>query len=295
MSQGISRQQRLKILDQEEIQTLYKLPSFTQEEREHYFALFATEQAVLDELKTTKSKVFFLLQLGYFKARKMFFPFSFSDAEEDINYLRVSRFTGLSLKKFEISKRTRLKHQRLILDLCGYRTCDVAAREKLEARAQQAAVVCGKPIYVFRQILKLMEEQRIVSPAYSSLQDMIGKALTHEQNRIGEILRRQLKFSDIKKLNELLDDTSSLHAITQLKREPSDFSATEIKRESERGMQIRESYALSQRVLPALKISNESIKYYASLVGYYSVFRLNRFESWTAYLYLLCLRVLTYR
>ena len=33
-------------------------------------------------------------------------------------------------------------------------------------------------------------------------------------------------------------------------------------------------YALAQRVLPVLEISNESIKYYASLVSYYSVYKL---------------------
>ncbi len=69
---------------------------------------------------------------------------------------------------------------------------------------------------------------------------------------------------------------------------PSDFSVTEIKREIARGAQIRDLYVLSQQVLPALQISNESVKYYASLVGYYSVFRLKRFNPWTVYIYLLC-------
>jgi len=40
--------------------------------------------------------------------------------------------------------------------------------------------------------------------------------------------------------------------------------------------------------LPELNISGESIKYYASLVSYYSVYKLKRFSEWTAYLYLLC-------
>jgi len=40
----------------------------------------------------------------------------------------------------------------------------------------------------------------------------------------------------------------------------------------QRGTQIAPLYALAQRVLPALEISNESIKYSASLVSYYSVY-----------------------
>jgi hypothetical protein len=41
-------------------------------------------------------------------------------------------------------------------------------------------------------------------------------------------------------------------------------------------------------VLPVLRISNESIKYYATLVGYYSVYKLKRLNQWLAYVYLLC-------
>ena len=37
-----------------------------------------------------------------------------------------------------------------------------------------------------------------------------------------------------------------------------------------------------------MKISNESIKYYASLVTYYSVFRLKQLDERTVHLYLLC-------
>ena len=73
-----------------------------------------------------------------------------------------------------------------------------------------------------------------------------------------------------------------------LKREPKDFSLGEIKREIHRGEQIRNLYRLAEKLLPHLLISNESIKYYASLVTYYSVFRLKRFDQFLVYLYLIC-------
>lgn len=47
-------------------------------------------------------------------------------------------------------------------------------------------------------------------------------------------------------------------------------------------------YPLAQRLLPALEISSESIKYYASLVTYYSVFRLKRLAQGIVHVYLLC-------
>ena len=149
-------------------------------------------------------------------------------------------------------------------------------------------MVSAKPIYVLRQVLLALEARRLTIPGYSFLQDTVGQALNFEQNRLAGILKERLTPADQQALTALLDDKSGLYHITHLKRDPRDFSATEIKREIARGARIRDLYLRSQQVLPALKISTESIKYYASLVGYYSVFRLKRFDPWTVYCYLLC-------
>jgi TnpA family transposase len=283
-----ARNKRLKILGDDEIDALYGLPRFTYEERGQYFSLSLAEKTALDELHSTKSKTFFLLQLGYFKARQMFFVFSSSEVEEDVKYIQEQYFPDFQATELKVSNKTRLKQQRLILELFNYQNCDAAARLKLEVRARHAAKVCGKPVYIFREIMHELEEQRIVAPGYTFLQEAVGKALTFEQNRMVGILHHHLKPSDTDTLNGLLEDSSGLHEITYLKREPKDFTATEIKREIERGKQIRELYQLSKKVLLALKISNESIKYYASLVTYYSVYRLKRFDPWVVYVYLLC-------
>jgi len=96
------------------------------------------------------------------------------------------------------------------------------------------------------------------------MQETIGRALDFEQKRLTTIVRNHLKPSDISALNNLLDNSESLYEITQLKREPKDFSWSEIKREINRGGQIHLLYSLTKRLLPELNISGESIKYYAS-------------------------------
>ena len=89
-------------------------------------------------------------------------------------------------------------------------------------------------------------------------------------------------------LNRLLEDVQGLHEITLLKRDPRDFSNHEIRREVRRGQQLRELYELSQKLLPHLQISNENIRYYATLVDYYSVYKLRQLGESTVYVYLLC-------
>lgn len=85
-----------------------------------------------------------------------------------------------------------------------------------------------------------------------------------------------------------MSDSVRLYEITNLKPEPRDFGFSEIKREIKRGLKIKELYRLAEEILPILEISNQSIGYYASLVSYYRVDKLKRFETWTTYLYLLC-------
>ena len=62
--------ERLMVLEGDEVETLYGRPRFTHEERVEYFALSPKEKSVLDQLHSIKSRVYFILQLGYFKARR---------------------------------------------------------------------------------------------------------------------------------------------------------------------------------------------------------------------------------
>lgn len=281
-------ERRLRILTDDEIEAIYSIPRFRHEERTQYFSLSSTEKAVLEELHSFKSRIRFILQLGYFKARHLFFILNFQEVKEDIEYIQKRYFPDVLLTDLEITKVTRLKQRRLILELCHYRSCSEQERQQLEAKAQQVAKIYGKPVYLFRELMSYLEEQRIVPPRYSYMQDMVGKTLVHEQDRLIAIVRHRLKPSDIEALRYLLEDTQGLYEITQLKREPKDFSVNEIKREIKRGDQLSHLYQLAQVSLPDLNISNESIKYYASLVSYYSVHRLTELNEWMVYIYILC-------
>ena len=120
------------------------------------------------------------------------------------------------------------------------------------------------------------------------MQDIVGGALAYERRRLADIAQNHVDQSAKEALKRLLEDTEGLHEITLLKRDPRDFSNSEIKREVQRGEQMRELYEMSQKLLPHLKISNENIRYYASLVDYYSVYKLRQLNEHVVYVYLLC-------
>ena len=211
---------------------------------------------MLAELRSVKSQIYFILQLGYFKAKHLFFTFNLHEAEEDVQYILQQYFNQTEIDiESTINKRTRLKHQRLILQLYNYWNCDAEQRQALEVKARQAAMVCSKPVYVFQQLMHYLQEHRIIAPGYSSMQDTVGQALTSEQDRLTTLVRHHLQNPDRETLNLLLSDSQGLYEITLLKREPKDFSLGEIKREIHRGEQIHNLYRLAEKLLPHLLIS----------------------------------------
>ncbi len=202
--------------------------------------------------------------------------------------IQVSYYPEYSAISSSLAKDTRLKHQRVILKHFGYRYCQTKERQQACQQAQQLVRLSPRPITICRELIQFLQQQSIVLPGYRFLQETISDVLLNEQTRLNRILQQNLAPADLKKLQQLLADTPGLYEITQLKQEPRNFKEGEIKRELKRGQQLQPLYQRAKVIIPCLDISRESVKYYASLVGYYSVYKLNRMETWQVYVYLLC-------
>ena len=66
---------RLSILSVAEIDDLYSLPRFTEEDRHLYFDLSVAEREAVTAVHTLPAAVHLTLQLGYFKAKRQFFVY----------------------------------------------------------------------------------------------------------------------------------------------------------------------------------------------------------------------------
>jgi hypothetical protein len=177
---------RLNILTAKEIQALYGIPQFTPEERITYFTLDPLEEEQLKNIRYINAAVYFILQLGYFKAKKQFFFFDSQDITDDIKYILQRYFLNKSEKTdLTLSKPTRLSQQAQILQLHDYRTCSPEWKEKLQEKASSLVAIYTKPVYVFKELLNFLEHHRIVLPGYSFMQEeVIGRAMTDERKRL---------------------------------------------------------------------------------------------------------------
>lgn len=281
----------LHILTPDEVQSIFALPQFTAAEQRLYFSLTPTELAALAQARSFASKLTFILQLGYFKARHLFFNFAWPAVAADVEFIRHQYFPNEKKKLLDLPqvvKNTVFRQRRIIAALGNYQFCGRAQRKMLAQAAQKFAQLSSQPHYLLRELLTFLQTHRIILPGYSSLQDLIAQALRSEAKRLKNQLQNQLTADHTQQLEKLLSAAASFYEITHLKHEPRDFTHLEIKREAARGLQIKELYHLAQTVLPSLAISNQSIAYYASLVLYYRVDKLKRFASGTTHLYLLC-------
>ena len=133
-----------------------------------------------------------------------------------------------------------------------------------------------------------MEGERLVAPGYSTLQDIVGQAVIFERRRITGLLDRAVTPEITEALDSLLTAGEFIYRISAVKQEARDFSYGEMKREVERRQMFQPLHDFAKIFLANSGLSVESGKYYASLVKYYTVYKLKRLGPATARLYLLC-------
>ncbi len=283
-------QGRIKILDTPEIEDLYGRPRFYPEERTYYFALTPEERDIANSYRTRENRILFILQAGYFKAKTMFFTFELHEVQDDIRYILQQHFSLVSEIRWQapILRQTRHAQQQKILALYGYRACQEAERARLADQARQMVKVSAKPLYLFQTLMRYLEAQRIVVPGYSVLQDIVSRALAAERQRITTLIDRALDPVTRAALDALYVNREGVYAITALKHEPKDFSLKELKHEITRNQALTGVYQIACTLLSELGISNDSVSYYAALVDYYTVQKLQQLPTGMVYLYLLC-------
>jgi hypothetical protein len=280
---------RLSILTAQEIDDLYGLPRFDEDDRLVYFDLSAAERDAVAGVHTTSAAVHLVLQLGYFKAKQRFFAYERAAVLDDLQHILQRYFPGRDLETVKpLAKPTRLGQQELVLGLFGYRLCDEAARADLERKARRIAMLSTQPLYILREALRYLEQQRLVAPGYSVLQNLVGRVVAGERRRLTQLLEQALTPALERQLDDLLEADEGIYRIRALQREAKSFAYLELHQEVERRRVFEPLYLFARDFLQTTGLSNESVKYYASLVPFYTVYKLRRMAVATTRLYLLC-------
>jgi len=286
----MSENKRINILTHEELQEIYGHPRFSEEDRLYFFKLNGEEEKHLKKFRSLESKVFFILNLGYFKAKQQIFPIKESEeVNGDIHAILKMRFPSRKkseLKKLPLPTEYSIKNQVLQIQL--YKNMSNGSRKDLLKLLREKVKISLDPVFLFREIISFVGKRKIVLPSYSTLQDTIGKILSDEEERIQKILMKHLPSNISLKLSNILKSENKFNELSNLKRDSKNFSYGQMKKEIEKKELIANIFKFATKFIPKTKISTENVKYYGSRVEYYTTHRLQSISESSAKFHLIC-------
>ena len=279
---------RIYLLPEAEIADLYARPFFNQNEQQLYFDLNQVELDLLAQLGTIKTKVHFILQLAYFKAKNQFFTFTFDDVQADVQYVLAKFFKKTdAVFQGNITRKRINQQKQIILNLFDYQDWSVEQAIQIEAHICELLRYYPKGHDTFRQLLVYLDNQKFVIPTYRSLQDMFTQAFANESDRLNQLVllmpQRQQE-----QLSELIDRKDGITKLNIIRADQKNFTYTAISDEVEKAIVTAKLYQFAKDFLPTLLLSKNAIRYYADIAEQYATSRLRRLSKPQQWLHALC-------
>lgn len=278
---------RLSVLSDLEEFAFYGFPDFNDEQRSTYFAFEEQEWDLISTCPSLHTKIYCALQIGYFKAKNLFFPIH-KIPQADIEFILSRHFEGQTLLVSTISKHEYYLQRESICCLFGYKLWSHQFLPDLYNRAEHSVQRDISPNFIAHELLAFLQNEKIVRPHYSTLQKVISKILTQERHRLKSCLQCRLTEEHRQKLDHLLKNENILSSLAALKQDAKNFKFSIMKVERQKHAILEPLYGIAQEILPCLGISQQNITHYANLINYYTIYDLERFDAEQTYLYLLC-------
>jgi len=279
---------RIYLLSESEISDLYARPNFNSDERELYFSMDSQELEALNNYATTKTRAYFILQLGYFKASQQFFNFEFQEVRADLAYV-LSKYFKIPKGRFTscITRQCISLQKKTILKLFDYQDLPAHQNNSAEEHLSELLRYYPKGHDAFRHLLTYFDHQKIVLPTYRNLQDMFTRAFAKENDRLSRLVLLIPKIQQ-EKLLELAERDGGISKLNLIRSDQKNFQYTAIKSEADKAQTIAGLYQFSKEFLPSLNLSKNAIGYYSDLAEQYAASRLRRFSKDQQFLQILC-------
>ncbi len=288
----------LQILRPKEIEELYALPDFGPEDRITFFTLSPEEYSLMESFRGISPRVFFVLQLGYFKAKHLFFIFGFEKRPADTEFVLQKYFPGNSGKNLmPTSKPTRLDQRQVIRRFLKYRFFEQKSMDVIMGQAALFAKRHNHAVYLFRCLLQYLGNGKIIIPAYSFLQrNVIGPTIRSEHHRLEQIVEHRLSASEKSALDALLiRPDGGMYPFTKLQKEPSSLRYYQIRSQLKDAAELQYIHNIALRIHDEMGISNENMRYYGRVAEEYTPFNMKNLKGNMRYVYLLYFAYNRYR
>lgn len=280
---------RIQLLPPHEVKSLYALPDFSLEEKEVFFEITEELSTLLKLNNTIKTKIYFLLQFGYFKATRQFYSFFLEEVIDDSKYLIDTHFKTEthSILKGKISK-DKLYEQRKGILRFFYSPWNKSSMEKTRRQLEKLIKIHHGNKEILRELLSYLNSTRVVIPNYRVFQDLFTNAISKKRKRLAKLLAKLLTNDHKKQLDHFLKIEGSISNLSVLKADQKNFKLRSLRNEIKKLKDLKSLYILSLSLMPQLDISQHCINHYCNLVMQYNVSRLKKFNEHYRRMFLLC-------
>jgi len=263
------------------------LPNFSSDEKEIFFSLTDVERDALNAIQDIPTKIHFMLQLGYFKAKQRLFQYDYESVASDVKFITSKYFPHTKRYSNFLSKAKKLKNNMCILSLFEFREYE----HKIKAQVIKHLIYLARRLIchvaIFRELVTYFSTRSIVIPQYTVMQDLVTFAINIEATRIKNKIEQDLSEELHLLLEQMLTNERTL-GLHSLKKFPKNFHYRALKAEVDKGEAFREMYFFAKKFLEELDISEYNIRYYAIVAEEYNISQLKKLKPTTAKLYLLC-------
>jgi hypothetical protein len=277
---SISKKQ-INLLTDAEIEDIYSRPKFDDNERDYFFQLSEDEHNLLKKYSGIKSKVFFILQIGYFKALQQFYKFSLEEVVDDINFIIKKHYSTVKNEN-KLSGTLWKEHYREqksdILKLYGYREWSDSLKKITINHLEKLIRIHPKGNDTLRELFVFLENEKITIPSYRTIQDLFTQVFKTERDRLEKIVR-EIPSDFNNQLESIIKNDDGLTQLNVIRMDQKDFSYTALKLEVKKAEKIKELYRFCKTLIPSLQLSNNAVRYYGSLAEQYTPSRLRKLKK----------------
>jgi len=266
---------------------LYDAPQFNENDRDYFFTLNESELYKLDQLRVVLNKAYFILLLGYFKAKPVTLTLTWGAVKSDLAYIYRKYFPKTKIPRKNLHKDAKSVMYKKVFSLTGFRQFSEHDENKLLEQAELAVFNRADSKNVFDTCVNYLNQQWVALPALYRLQKIVNQALKQEENRLFAIFKRELK-GDIKKyITSLLAPQRTTDEFSTLRHQAKDFTFGELSRELQDKKKLTPVFIQAKQILKAASISDGNIRLYSELFQNYRTSQLKQFSIVKASIYVL--------
>jgi hypothetical protein len=232
--------------------------------------------------------VYFILQLGYFKAKQQFFNFNFESARNDVKFILRTYYNKKKLTlSGDLSRDYRRLQKQAIIALFNYHNWSSKYEHQIESHICELLRYYPKGHSAMRQLIGYFDNQRLVIPTYRKLQDMFTNAFSTEEKRLNKIIL-SIPTGKQKQLSALIFQNDGINQLNIIRADQKDFQYTAIRNEIRKALIVADLYEFTKSFIPTLQLSKNAIRYYADVAEQYAAFRLRRLSDPQQWLHSIC-------